>query len=98
MDKQLDIQKTLSQHLDELKTTYGVERLGLFGSFSRGEQTPSSDIDLLVEFTHPVGFFQFLRLERELSTLLGRRVDLVTRKALKPHIGQRILAEVKYVQ
>jgi len=98
MDRAEDIQKVLSQRLAHLKQTYGVERLGLFGSFSRNEQTPDSDIDLLVEFTKPVGFFQFLRLEKELSELLGRKVDLVTRNALKPHIGQRILGEVKHVQ
>lgn len=98
MDRSADIQKTLSQRLEHLKQTYGVERLGLFGSFSRNQQTPQSDIDLLVEFAQPIGFFQFLKLEQELSDLLGRKVDLVTPKALKPRIGQRILSEIRYVQ
>jgi predicted nucleotidyltransferase len=50
-----------------------------------------------VELEKPMGFFKFIRLEREVSELLGEKVDLVTKNALKPHIGQRILAEVIYV-
>ena len=56
-----------------------------------------SDIDILVEFERPVGFVRFMRLEKRLAELLGMPVDLVTKKALKPHIGKRILQEVRYV-
>ncbi|MHA1694852.1 MAG: nucleotidyltransferase family protein [Candidatus Helarchaeota archaeon] len=66
----------------------------MFGSFVRGEQNETSDIDILVEFKKPIGFFKFLRLEEYLSELLGIKVDLVSKKALKPYMGQQILKEV----
>jgi predicted nucleotidyltransferase len=88
------ILKVLAEHKDELRVRYGVQSLAVFGSFARGEPTEESDIDLLVEFERPIGLFKFLELEEYLSHLLGRKVDLVSRKALKPHIGRRILEEV----
>ncbi|WP_305046881.1 nucleotidyltransferase family protein [Geoalkalibacter sp.] len=88
----------LHNHLHELRQQFGVGKIGIFGSYARNEQRPESDIDLLVEFVHPVGFVQFMRLEAHLQDLLGKKVDLVTRKALKPRMGKRILAEVRYVQ
>jgi hypothetical protein len=63
----------------------------------RGEQGAGSDIDILVEFERPIGFVRFMRLEKRLAELVGMPVDLVTKKALKPHIGKRILQEVRYV-
>lgn len=62
-----------------------------------GEQGAGSDVDILVEFERPIGFVKFARLEKCLSELVGMPVDLVTKKALKPHIGKRILQEVRYV-
>jgi predicted nucleotidyltransferase len=78
----------------ELQANYSVKEIGLFGSILRGEQTKSSDIDILVEFSKPVGFFKFLELEEYLEAVLGAKVDLVSRKALKPRIGRQILSEV----
>ena len=76
----------------------GVERLALFGSVLRGEATASSDVDLLVEFAPGTKTFpRFLALSELLEKLLGRRVDLVTREALSPFIGPRILAEAQDV-
>jgi len=69
----------------------------VFGSFARGQQREESDVDVLVQFSRPVGFVSFMKLENHLQELLGRRVDLVTKKALKPYIGRHILAEVRYV-
>ena len=77
-----------------LRKEYGVRSLGLFGSYARGEQGRKSDIDILVEFEAPIGLFRFNRLERQLGEILGGRVDLVMKSALKPHIGRRILEEV----
>ena len=93
-----EIDSKLRNHLEQLRSEYGVERIGVFGSYVRNQQRPESDIDLLVEFSRPVGFVQFIRLEDYLQGLLGAKVDLVTRKALKPHMGKRILEEVRYVQ
>ena len=91
------INKILHSHKRELRENYGVKKIGLFGSCVRKEATLKSDIDVLVELGEPMGFFKFMRLERRLSELLGVKVDLVTKNALKPHIGRRILKEVIYV-
>jgi len=78
----------------ELARDYRVAEIGVFGSCARGEAAASSDIDILVEFDRPVGFFKYLELEEQLGQWLGGQVDLVTKAALKPHIGRRILDEV----
>jgi predicted nucleotidyltransferase len=72
---------------------YGISAISLFGSVARGEATESSDVDLLVEFSRPIGLLQFVELKRALEEALGRRVDLVTPKALKPQFRDRILKE-----
>jgi predicted nucleotidyltransferase len=77
-----------------LAEQYNVKEIGIFGSFVRGEQGEASDIDILVEFSEPIGFFAFIDLEDHLSKVLGAKVDLVSRKALKPHIGKNILREL----
>jgi len=95
MKKSLDeIKEIIKKHKDELKEKYSVKEIGIFGSFVRGEAKEDSDIDILVEFEKPIGLFKFLELEEYLSNLIGRKVDLVSKKALKPHIGKHILEEV----
>jgi predicted nucleotidyltransferase len=89
-----EIEAILRERRDELASDYGVTEIGIFGSCLRGDAISGSDIDILVSFNRPVGFFKFLELEERLSEWLGAKVDLVTRAALKPHIGRRILSEV----
>lgn len=84
----------LRDQLPELSNRYRVKSLGLFGSYVRGEEQQSSDLDLLVEFTDTPDLFEFVALGRELSELLGVKVDLVMKRALKARIGERILKEV----
>jgi len=88
------IKEIIEKHKDELKKQYGVKEIGIFGSFVRGEAKEDSDVDILVEFERPIGFFKFLELEEYLSKLIDRKVDLVSKKALKSHIGKYILEEV----
>jgi uncharacterized protein len=88
-----DIIKKLRQNLPELTLRFHVKSLLLFGSYVRGRQRKKSDLDILVEFSEPPSFFEFLALERYLSDLLGVKVDLVMKEALKPAIGKRVLAE-----
>lgn len=88
------IKRTLSKHKAELNKRFKVKTIGVFGSYVRGEQKRQSDVDVLVEFEAPVGLFEFIDLEMYLTSLLSVKVDLVSKKALKPHIGQRILEEV----
>lgn len=80
-----------------LKQAYYVDHIGVFGSVARGDNTEISDIDILVQFTKPIGMFKFLELEEYLSQILGKKVDLVTNKALKPAMVNEVLQEVVYV-
>jgi uncharacterized protein len=86
----------LARHREELQTA-GVKSLAVFGSLSRGEATPESDIDLLVEFSRPVGLLAFIRLRRRLTGILGRPVDLATPKALRPAWRDHILNEALHL-
>ena len=96
--KSLDeIKEIIDTHKNELRKEHGLKEIGVFGSYVRGAQRADSDLDILIEFEKPVGFVKFLRLESRLSELLGVRVEMVTKKALKPFIGKRILQEVIYV-
>ena len=79
--------------LPDLQRRYKVRLLWLFGSYVRGEQRRHSDIDILVEFDEVPSLLEIARLQRELSQLLGKRVDLTLKRMLKPHIGKRILEE-----
>jgi predicted nucleotidyltransferase len=71
----------------------GVRSLDLFGSVARDEASADSDVDLLVEFDRPIGLFHFFRVQGRLEELLGARVDLVMRDAVKPQLRERIFAE-----
>jgi len=86
--------EVLKRYKSVLSRKYKVKEIGVFGSFVRGETKASSDIDILVEFSEPVGLFKFMELEEYLEELLGRKVDLVSKKALKPIIGKYIMEEV----
>jgi hypothetical protein len=99
MKKIKEINQILNEHRDELKTLFKVKKIGVFGSYVRGEQNEKSDIDILVEFSGDgIGYFAYCDLEDYLKKILKvRKVDLVTKGALKPLIGKRILSEVRYV-
>ena len=84
----------LKEHKGKLRADFGVREIGVFGSLVRGELKEDSDIDILVEFEKPIGLLRFIELEDFLSRLVGRKVDLVSKKALKPYIGKHILEEV----
>ena len=76
----------------------GVKRLGLFGSFARGQQRSDSDVDILIEFDPGrKNFDNFMQIAFLLEELFGRRVELVTPEGLSPHIGPNIMREVEYV-
>jgi uncharacterized protein len=92
-----EILLSLKRIKEEITEEFSVKAIGLFGSVARNEQTDQSDIDLLVEFSTPVGFVTFMRLENFLSERLGKKVDLVTPDALKPVIRNDVLTEVIYV-
>jgi predicted nucleotidyltransferase len=76
---------------------YGVKELALFGSAARGEMGPESDLDLLVEFEPGIriGLFKFETFVEELEALAGRKVDLVTKRGLKPWIRSQVLKDAR---
>ncbi|MGH7411661.1 MAG: nucleotidyltransferase family protein [Candidatus Methylomirabilis sp.] len=86
--------RILRDRMPELKDRYKVTSMGLFGSYVRQAQRKKSDLDLLVEFQEPPSLLTFLRLEHDLSDLLGVKVDLVMKDALRPTIARRILSEL----
>lgn len=93
-----DIRKILKEHEETLKMKYRTTRIGIFGSYVRGEEeVVTSDLDLLVEFDDGITLFKFIEMENYLSDILGVKVDLVMKKALKPRIGKNILKEVLYI-
>ncbi len=87
-----DVQRRLSEERAEL-TKLGVRSLDIFGSVARNESAPGSDVDLLVDFNRPIGLFHFFRVQRRLEQILGCRVDLVMRDAVKPQLRDRIFRE-----
>ena len=93
-----EIKNLLQQHKPELSEKWKVRSLGIFGFYVRGEAGKSSDLDLLVEIDDPkMGLLRFIALENYLSDLLGVKVDLVEKQALKPAIGRHVLEEVESI-
>ncbi len=92
---QKEIEQTLRKYKPFLRKKFKVKRIGIFGSFARGEESEKSDIDILVEFYDPIGW-EFFDLKEFLEKILGRQVDLVTVGALKPHLKDKILKEAIY--
>lgn len=90
------IETILKKNKDYLRKKFYVEKIGVFGSFSKGEETSASDIDILVKFNGPIGW-DVVELNEFLESILGKKVDLVSIKALKPQLKDNILKEVIYV-
>lgn len=100
--KTLNLEKIiniLKEYKEELKEKYEVKEIGVFGSCVRGEYKKKNDLDILVDFKEDarIGLLKFVNMENYLSGLLGIKVDLVEKSALKPRIGKHILKEVVYL-
>ncbi|MBL0740169.1 nucleotidyltransferase family protein [Chryseolinea sp. Jin1] len=91
-----EILRTLREHLPEIKKKFPVASLALFGSYARGEQTEESDIDVLVEFNGDIGL-EVVDLLDDLEKALHHKVDLVSKRALKPHYRPYIEGDAIYV-
>lgn len=92
-----NIRKVLSKSR-EIFEKYKIKKLGIFGSYLRGENKKRSDIDLLIEFKEVIDLFEFVHLTNELQKLLRIKVDLATPNALKPYIKEKILKEVEWIE
>jgi hypothetical protein len=91
-----DILTKLKELKPILYRNYSVKEIGLFGSFSEGDFSEESDIDILVELEKPIGW-KFFSLELYLEQIFKRKIDLVTKNALKDQIKDNILNQVNYV-
>lgn len=96
MGQAVDIESKLQQLMPLLADRFHVSKIGYFGSYAAGQQTGRSDLDLLVEFSQPIGW-EFFTLEKFLEKEFGLSIDLVTKEALKERIKRPILDQVKYI-
>jgi predicted nucleotidyltransferase len=85
------------QQLADICRRHDVAQVRIFGSASRGEAGPDSDIDLLVDFAAPKGFFELIRFEDELKAFFGRPVDVVTEPGLSPYLREPILTSASVI-
>ena len=93
--------ETIKKRLKDLKNVltqeYGISEIGIFGSYVRGEEKATSDLDILVQVDKKMGLLRVIKIENYLSDILGIKVDLVMKDVLKPAIGKHILREVNYI-
>ena len=89
-----EIEKILVEHKAELCRKYSIKEIGIFGSYARGEQGEKSDVDILVDFDVLPDLFKFCEIERVLEEILGVKVDLVRRPAIREELKENILSEV----
>jgi uncharacterized protein len=85
---------TLRAALPGLRQRWPIHALGVFGSTARDDARPDSDVDILVEFERPVGLSAFLSLEDRLQAIAGRKIDLVSRPALKRHMSRNVMRDL----
>jgi len=97
MMKLMEMKRALKSNKELLRQQYGVKEIGIFGSFARGEQKKKSDVDVLVEFEDMPDLIKFIELERKLQRLLGKKVDLVRKGAIREELKDSILRDVKIV-
>ena len=88
-----EIFKTIARLLEN----QGARKIALFGSYVRGEEKPGSDIDIIVEFSERKSLLELVRIERELSEVLGIKVDLLTEKAISPYLIDTIREEMEVI-
>jgi predicted nucleotidyltransferase len=93
------MKKDVFEKLQKVKEQFSneIDKIGVFGSYAREEETKTSDIDLLVTLKNQIGLFKFVRLQKDIEETLNLKVDLVTPQALHPALKNKILSEVIYV-
>lgn len=89
--------KVIYPILISLLKSYGAKKIGVFGSFSRGDTNPESDLDILVEFNERKSLLELVKIERILSEKIGIKVDLLTEKFISPYLIDRIKSETEQI-
>ena len=90
---QLDRLKQLKEEILQIARKHNAEKVYVFGSCARKEETPDSDVDLLVDFNQDATLFDQVDIQDEMNSLLDCKVDVVSRRGLHPYIKRRVLAE-----
>lgn len=90
------IKTSISNHKERLFQDYPLKSIAIFGSYSRGQQTPDSDLDIMVEFSAPIGI-RFIDLADELEGIVGTKVDVVSKNGIKKKYLKSIDSEIIYV-
>jgi len=91
------IQQTLRNNMDTIREKYKVDRIGLFGSYVRGDTHIGSDLDVLVEFSDTISLLQLVSLENYLTKITGTKVDVVPKDDLRKELKDAILNETVYL-
>jgi predicted nucleotidyltransferase len=91
-----EIENQITKYKEQLREKFNVKKIGIFGSYSRGEERINSDVDILVEFIESPGW-EFYDLKEFLEEILGKKVDLITENGLRLQMKHRILNEVIYI-
>ena len=93
-----EIKEILRKHKKELREKYKVKSIAIFGSYARGEQKETSDIDILIDYYEPISLLKLIELENYLSDLLGIKVDLITKNSIhNPYVRKSIEEDLIYV-
>lgn len=90
-----DVLKEKRSEILALAERYGARNVRVFGSVARREETPTSDVDVLVEFADDRSLYDLVGLQQELERLIGRRADVLTEQSISPYLRDRILAEAR---
>ena len=83
--------------ISSILESYGVKRISIFGSYARGEERKTSDVDVIVEFSERKSLFDIVGIEQELSEAAGVKVDLLTEKSISPYLIDRIKKEIEVI-
>lgn len=89
--------REMFRKIARLLAEQGAKKIAVFGSYVRGEEKPESDIDILVEFKERKSLLEFVKIERELSHSIGKKVDLLTEKSISPYLIERIKNEMEVI-
>jgi predicted nucleotidyltransferase len=92
-----EIINLLSQQKNILEKDYYIKKIGIFGSYSRGEQTENSDLDILVDLIEPVNLLKLIKVENHIQEITGLKVDLLPRIDIREEIKENILKEVVFI-
>ncbi|KKN12426.1 hypothetical protein LCGC14_1016500 [marine sediment metagenome] len=97
MRNNLGLTKDIEEKVISILRDCGAKRISIFGSYIRGEATPESDLDIIVEFKEGISLLDLVGFEMDLSEQLGIKVELLTEKAISPYIIEDVLAEAKVI-